>query len=88
MLYILGDYEEEVYSGGNIRKLHYLSVGDGIFAIYVRNTMKSDSLYFIHKDYQGNMETITDENGVVLEKQSFDPWAEAETQVLGCVTQI
>jgi RHS repeat-associated protein len=55
-------------------KLHYLSAGDGIFAIYVDNTMKSDSLYYIHKDYLGSMETITDENGMILEKLSFDPW--------------
>ncbi len=31
-------------------------------------------MYYIHKDYQGNMETISDENGQVLEKLSFDPW--------------
>lgn len=72
--FIGGDYEEEVHSNGNIRKLHYLSAADGIFAIYVKNTLTSDSMYYIHKDHQGNMETITNESGVVLQKLSFDPW--------------
>ncbi|OYT14561.1 MAG: hypothetical protein B7C24_17690 [Bacteroidetes bacterium 4572_77] len=34
----------------------------------------TDNLYYIHKDYLGNIESITDENGNLIEKLSLDPW--------------
>jgi len=30
-------------------------------------------MYYIHKDYLGSFETVTDEFGQVVEKLSFDP---------------
>ncbi|RLD69092.1 MAG: RHS repeat-associated core domain-containing protein, partial [Bacteroidetes bacterium] len=31
-------------------------------------------MYYIHKDYLGSYESITDENAALVEKLSFDPW--------------
>lgn len=69
-----GDYEIERSQSGIERKLHYISGGDGLFAIYVMNDDGNDSLYYIHKDYLGNIETVTDSRGSIVSKLSFDPW--------------
>jgi RHS repeat-associated protein len=31
-------------------------------------------MYYIHKDYLGSFQSITDEDGELVEKYSFDPW--------------
>lgn len=66
--YYIENYEEEINSSGNIRKIHYLPGG----AVYIENGR--DSLLFLYTDYQNNLLAITDENGNVLERHSFDPW--------------
>jgi RHS repeat-associated protein len=69
-------YEEITDAGGNQSKLHYLSAADGIFAIFVTkdNSVINSKMYYIHKDYLGSYESITDENAALVEKLSFDPW--------------
>ncbi|MDR2926827.1 MAG: FG-GAP-like repeat-containing protein, partial [Cytophagaceae bacterium] len=73
--YYMGNYEEEVNSTGNIRKLHYISGGNGLAAIMVRNSGK-DSLYYTYCDYQGNLLTVTDAAGTVKERYAYDPWGQ------------
>ncbi|RLD91759.1 MAG: hypothetical protein DRJ09_00220 [Bacteroidetes bacterium] len=41
------------------------------------NSTGKDNLYYIHSDYLGNYETITDEQGQVANKLSFDPFVQA-----------
>jgi RHS repeat-associated protein len=72
--FISGSYEIEVDSENNTRKLHYLSAGNGLFAIYVIENDGSSSIYYIHKDHLGSVETITNENAEVVERLSYDPW--------------
>ncbi|NOU47241.1 MAG: hypothetical protein HOO86_09285 [Bacteroidales bacterium] len=72
--YFIGsNYEVEKDELGRERKLHYLYGGDGLFAIYV---IEKDTgiIKYIHKDYQGSYQTITDSKGNVIEELSFDPW--------------
>jgi RHS repeat-associated protein len=70
----IGDnYEIETERDGTKRKLHYLSGGDGLFAIY-ESKDGENKMYYIHKDYLGSYETVTDEQGVIWDKLSFDPW--------------
>ena len=71
--YYLGDYEEKIDAVNNIRKIHYLSGGDGLAAILVQNQGK-DSLMYAYTDFQGSLSILTDESGNVLEKYAFDPW--------------
>jgi hypothetical protein len=35
---------------------------------------ENDTMYYIHKDYLGSFDVITDESGSVLERLSFYPW--------------
>jgi RHS repeat-associated protein len=66
--YYLGDYEEEVNSLGNVRKIHYLSG-----AIFIQNNGK-DSLLYMYADNQGSLIALTDESGNVVQRYAYDPW--------------
>ena len=70
--YYMGNYEEEV-RGGVTRKIHYISGGNGLAAIYVQNA-GSDTLYYVHTDYQGSLIALSLPNGTVKERYAFDPW--------------
>ncbi|MBU2554266.1 MAG: hypothetical protein KKF98_07370 [Bacteroidetes bacterium] len=67
-------YEIETDAAGHQRHLHYLSGGDGLFAIYTLDEKGDEAMYYIHKDYQGSFEAITNHKGTPVEKLSYDPW--------------
>ncbi|MDL2224558.1 RHS repeat-associated core domain-containing protein, partial [Bacteroidales bacterium OttesenSCG-928-M06] len=71
--YYLGSYEEEIVNG-NTRKIHYLSAGDGLAAIYVQNSNTQDSLYYAYTDYQGSLIAVTDKVGNLREHYAYDAW--------------
>jgi RHS repeat-associated protein len=35
---------------------------------------ENDTMYYVHKDYLGSYDVITDEQGHIMERYSFDPW--------------
>ncbi|PJB59911.1 MAG: hypothetical protein CO098_00885 [Bacteroidetes bacterium CG_4_9_14_3_um_filter_41_19] len=72
--FVDGTFETTEDANGNLRQLHYLSGGDGLFAIYVIDQDGKATMNYIHKDYQGSFETITNHKGEVVERLSFDPW--------------
>ena len=56
------------------RHLHYISAGDGLAAVYVKNEGGADSLYYIMKDHLGSITgAINKETGKVY-RQNFDAW--------------
>ena len=73
-IFVDGTFEIEEDANGNLRQLHYLSGGDGLFAIYIIDQAGKATMNYIHKDYQGSFETITNHKGAVVERLSFDPW--------------
>ncbi len=71
--YYLGDYEEKINASGEKSRLHYLSAGNGLFAIIeIKDNITIP--YYVLTDYQGNYHIITDSKGNKLETLSFDPW--------------
>ncbi len=72
--FINGTFETTEDANRNLRQLHYISGGDGLFAIYVIDQAGKATMYYIHTDYQGSFETITNHKGTAVEKLSFDPW--------------
>ncbi|MBN1185839.1 MAG: hypothetical protein JXB49_26395, partial [Bacteroidales bacterium] len=58
---------------GKKRKIHYLSGGDGLSAIYVEEDGNSH-FYYAYTDYLGSLTALTDADGNVEERQAFDPW--------------
>ncbi|MBI5220030.1 MAG: VCBS repeat-containing protein [Bacteroidia bacterium] len=74
--YYATNFEREEYTDG-ARELHYISAGDGLCAIYVKNSrngVATDTLYYIYKDHLGSITTITDESGNVVQQLRYDPW--------------
>ncbi len=59
-------YKIETDAAGHLRHLHYLSGGDGLFAIYTLDEKGDEAMYYIHKDYQGSFETITNHKGTAI----------------------
>ncbi|MDD3527668.1 MAG: RHS repeat-associated core domain-containing protein [Bacteroidales bacterium] len=71
--FAFGDYEKETNATAT-RHLHYISAGDGLAAVYVKNENAADSLYFIMKDHLGSITgAINAESGKVY-RQNFDAW--------------
>mgnify|MGYP003166176319 FL=1 len=79
--YYSGSYEEEINSSGKVKKIHYISGGDGLAGIYI-NDDGNNSLYSTYCDYQGSLLALTDMNGVVKERYAYDPWGNRRNPVL------
>lgn len=70
-----GDFERETFAGGTVRNLHYIALGDGVFAVMARNSSSSvDSLYYVHPDHLGSYTLVTDAQGNVKQRAEYDPW--------------
>jgi len=67
--YYFGDYEEEVNSVGNTRKIHYLR-GGGIF---IQNN-GVDSLLYVYTDHLGSLTKLVNEAGNPIDHYAYDPW--------------
>jgi RHS repeat-associated protein len=70
--YYFGDYEKDI-TAGTTRHIHYISAGQGLVAIVVREGA-TDSYFFTYTDYLGSILTVTDDAGAIVAEQSFDAW--------------
>ena len=69
----VGLYEKEV-NGTDVKEVHYLNAGDGLFAIYTRRNQSGGSLAYVLKDHLGSIQCLTNESGALTEELSFDAW--------------
>ncbi|MBN1953212.1 MAG: hypothetical protein JW801_18550 [Bacteroidales bacterium] len=53
---------------------YYIPGLTGETAIFTKENNEALEKFYIHKDYLGSYQTITDENGAIVETLSFDPW--------------
>jgi len=68
--YILGNTEIEVDNVSNeTRTLNYIA-GKAI----LEQSPTEEKLYYLHYDYQGSLQTVTDESGGVVQRYAYDPW--------------
>ncbi len=76
--YYFNNYEEE-HKDGEVRKVHYISGGNGLTALYIE-TNGVGKLYHVVTDYQGSLIAITDKDGIIAsfegseQRFAFDPW--------------
>lgn len=70
--YYFGNYEKQI-RGGVTREVHYVSGGNGLCAMIVRQA-GVNSFYFVYTDQLGSILTITDINGTKVAEQNFDAW--------------
>lgn len=70
--YVGSMYEKEV-EGATTKHTYY--VGSIVIKrTLINGSLTSESKNYMHKDHQGSTDVITDENGYVVERQSFDAW--------------
>lgn len=67
------DSYEKIITGGNTKHLHYITEGDGLTAIVVRENGQ-DTYYYTYQDYLGSILTVTNAQGNVVYEQNFDAW--------------
>lgn len=72
--YYAQDYEEQQigYTGAP-RNIHYISGGDGLCAILVKENGVMVP-YYTYTDYLGSILTVTDKLGEIVANQNFDAW--------------
>ncbi|GAB6010243.1 polymorphic toxin type 23 domain-containing protein [Dysgonomonas reticulitermitis] len=68
-----GDYEV-VTENGVTRQLYYISGGDGLAAVYVKQQGQTDQVYYVHADHLGSIVKLTDGEGTEVFKASYDAW--------------
>jgi RHS repeat-associated protein len=72
--YYMGDYEINTKDGVT-QFIHYISGGDGLCAIVVKEgTNGAFKYYFPYTDHLGSILTVTKDNGDVIAEQNFDAW--------------
>ena len=75
-LYVGGVFERET-TGSVVRDLHYLQAAGETFAVAVGQTNggpAATSTRYLHRDHLGSLQTITGDNGTVVEVLAFDAW--------------
>lgn len=75
--YYSADGTMEVKENRTTNKLEFITFigGDGYSAsIAAKNDGSTLKYLYLHRDYQGTIVAVTDENAVVLEKRLFDAW--------------
>jgi RHS repeat-associated protein len=61
-------------TGGAVRWTNYLVAAGGLVGMHVENSDETVATRYFHKDHLGSISVITDENGLVLERLSYDAW--------------
>lgn len=70
-----GESEFLLDNSGNITtKRTFIIAPTGICAVWEKVGSAPDSLYYIHTDNQGSWLKITDQNGVIKNRYSYDAW--------------
>ena len=69
--YIGGIYEK-VVKNTTTEKKHFINAGGQTIAIFTDRSAGTDDTHYLHRDHLGSIDTITDQNGAVVEKLSFD----------------
>ncbi len=73
-IYVGGSYEE-ITNDGQTQKVHYISTVDGLFAIFTEAESSSENQFsYVHKDHLGSVQSLTDEEGNLIEEYSYDAW--------------
>ncbi len=71
--YVGKTYERKWKDGGEIHKYY---IGAGSATVEVTKQGSTFTNQYLHTDHLGSPDTITDDNGNVIERMSFDPWGQ------------
>jgi RHS repeat-associated protein len=73
-IYAGGVFEVDFSSSG-LKFSHYLKAGSEVFGIYEVDGALARTLY-LHKDHLGSIQSITNDQGGIVEVQSYDAWGQ------------
>ena len=71
--YYATGYEKEI-KGTNTKETHYIAGPKGNLAIYITTNGTNGKLYYLVHDHLGSIVQILNEEGTIVEEQSFDAW--------------
>ena len=71
---VFGGEYEKITLNGVTRELYYIGGGDGLAAVYVKQSGQSDKIYYAHTDHLGSILSLTDNNGASVFKATYDAW--------------
>jgi RHS repeat-associated protein len=55
-------------------QLHYLTGPNGLFAIFVKDSINGNAMHYILKDHIGSINYVIDTTGIIEEEMNFDAW--------------
>jgi RHS repeat-associated protein len=70
--YYIGDLFEQEEHNQITTYTHFIKAAGSIIAIETSKSNQEASTHYLHKDHLGSVSTITDQNGLVVEEQSYD----------------
>jgi RHS repeat-associated protein len=70
--YYFGGYEKDI-TGSSTKHLHYISNGQNLIAIVVREN-GTDTYNYVYTDHIGSILTVTNNSGAIIAEQNFDAW--------------
>ncbi len=75
----VGGFYERVFDGETIKRKHYINTPVGRVAVYtltytIADITDTPDIKYFHRDHLGSVDVITDQDGVSIEKDSFDAW--------------
>ena len=68
----IGGLYEKVETSSTTEEKHFIRAGSQTIAIFTDRSSGTDATEYLHRDHLGSIDTITDENGAIVEKLSFD----------------
>ncbi len=74
----IGKSYERIEESGDVKHKYYISAGSATIEVEHEElaTTVNENIQYLHKDHLGSTDVITDENGNVVERLSFDPWGQ------------
>jgi RHS repeat-associated protein len=72
--YYVGSLFERVVTDTLTRNLYYIHAMGGVVAVHSENSNGISQTEYWHKDHLGSVQTITNQQGQVLETLEYDPW--------------
>ena len=81
-----GNYEKQTI-GSTIREIHYISNGERLIAIIVKEGTTTSN-YYAHTDHLGSILAITDNSMNYVAQQNFDPWGRKRNHTTWTYTSV
>lgn len=73
-LYIGSLYERLTKNNGDVDQKHYIYAAGQLIAEHIVSSAEGVQTRYLHKDALGSIDLVTDEQGNVVDRRSFDSW--------------